>query len=100
MERVMDVTTARRQFGTLLDEVFHKKDIVVIQRKGKSLAKIIPLENYDNLNTQHSHISSQQQALLDELKSLPAISIKDNPVTVLRTMRKKKRIQSQEQYGK
>ena len=100
MERIMDVTTARRQFGTLLDEVFHKKDIVVIQRKGKSLAKIIPLGNSDNFDTQHSHISSQQQALLDELKSLPAISIKDNPVTVLRIMRKRKRIQSQEQYGK
>ena len=100
MERVMDVTTARRQFGTLLDEVFHKKDVVVIQRKGKSLAKIIPLENLENPDSQHPHISSQQQALLDELKGLPTISMKDDPVTVLRAMRKKKRIQSKDQYGR
>jgi len=98
MERVMDVTSARRQFGTLLDEVFHKKDVVVIQRKGKSLAKIIPLGNSENL--ERPHISSQQRILLDELKSLPVISMKDDPVTVLRAMRKKKRIQSQKQYGK
>ena len=98
MERVMDVTSARRQFGTLLDEVFHKKDVVVIQRKWKSLAKIIPLGNSENL--ERPRISSQQRILLDELKSLPVISMKDDPVTVLRAMRKKKRIQSQKQYGK
>lgn len=95
MERVMDVTTARRQFGTLLDEVFHKNDVVIIQRKGKSLAKLIPFENSENLDNQHPHISSQQQLLLDELKSLPVISMKDDPVTVLRDIRMKKRIQSQ-----
>ena len=97
MERIMDVTSARKQFGTLLDEVFHKKDVVIIQRKGKSLAKIIPLENLEH---QHPHISSQQQVLLDELRSLPTISMKDDPVTVLREIRKKKRTQSQKQYVK
>ena len=30
MEKVMNVTSARRQFVSLLDEVFHKKDIVII----------------------------------------------------------------------
>ena len=44
MERIIDVTAARRQFGTLLDEVFHRRDIVTIERKGKPLAKIVPLE--------------------------------------------------------
>ncbi len=39
MERVIDVTTARRQFGTLLDEVFHKGDVVTIERKGKPLSR-------------------------------------------------------------
>ena len=38
MERTVDVTSARRQFGTLLDEVFHKGDTVIIARKGKALA--------------------------------------------------------------
>ena len=98
MERVIDVTTARRQFGTLLDEVFHKKDVVIIQRKGKSLAKIIPIENPENI--EHPHISPQQRILLDELKSLPTISMRDDPVTVLREIRRKKRIQSHKQYGK
>ena len=44
MERKIDVTTARRQLGTLLDEVFYKGDIFTIERKGKPLAQIIPFK--------------------------------------------------------
>lgn len=100
MEKIIDVTSARRQFGTLLDEVFHKRDVVIIQRKGKSLAKIMPLGDSEDIAQNHPHISSEQQNLLDELKSLPTISMKDDPVAVLRSIREKKRIQSQKQYGK
>jgi antitoxin (DNA-binding transcriptional repressor) of toxin-antitoxin stability system len=56
MEKVVDVTSARRQFGTILDEVFHKGDIFTIARKGKALAKIVPLEQPKNVES----ISSQQ----------------------------------------
>ncbi len=42
MERIVDVTTALRQFGTLLGDVFYKRDIITIERKGKPLAQIIP----------------------------------------------------------
>ena len=37
MQRTVDVTTARRQFGTLLDEVFYKADVITIERKGTPL---------------------------------------------------------------
>lgn len=100
MERVIDVTSARRQFGTLLDEVFHKGDVVTIERKGKPLAKIIPIEDVNYKKNQSSQISSQQRALLDELNSLPAIAIDQDPVTILRSMRKQKRIQASVKYGK
>jgi len=88
MERVIDVTAARRQFGTLLDEVFHKKDIITIQRKGKSLAKIIPLES-DRLS---NIITPQQQSLLEEMQGLPVITTQDNPTRVLRSMRERRRL--------
>ena len=100
MERVIDVTTARRQFGTLLDEVFHKGDVITIERKGKPLAKIIPIEEEDYQTNHSSQISSQQRVLLNELESLPAIAIDQDPVTILRSMRKKKRIQASVKYGK
>ena len=42
MQRTIDVTTARRQFGTLLDEVFYKGDVITIERKGKPIARLVP----------------------------------------------------------
>jgi antitoxin (DNA-binding transcriptional repressor) of toxin-antitoxin stability system len=97
MERVIDVTAARRQFGTILDEVFYKKDIITIQRKGKSLAKIIPLENEDS---QNKTLSPSQQSLLEEMEGLPVISIDNDPTKILRTMRKEKRVKAGRTYGK
>ena len=96
MERVIDVTAARRQLGTLLDEVFYKKEIITIQRKGKSLAKIIPLENNNSQDNNTTPISSQQRALFEELEGLPVISINSNPTNILRSMREEKRMRANE----
>lgn len=89
METTIDVTTARRQLGTLLDKVYYKKERVIIERKGKPLAKIVPFEETDIENRQ---LSSQQKELLEELHSLPAISTNENPTRILRNNRKQKRI--------
>lgn len=99
MERRIDVTSARRQFGTLLDEVFHKGDVVTIERKGKPLAKIVPLE--DSVTQVHgsTSITPKQKMLLAELNSLPKIGIGQNPVDVLRAMREQKRIKANLGYG-
>ena len=96
MERVIDVTTARRQFGTLLDEVFHKGDTVTIARKGKPLAKIVPIEE---AHPQGTGISARQRALLEQLHSLPSLAIDQEPAAVLRAMREQKRIRAGKKYG-
>ena len=99
MERVIDVTTARRQLGTLLDEVLtahlgYKGEIITIERKGKPLAQIIPFKEAA------SHLSSEQKELLEELHSLPTIPTAQDPTTILRKIRKQKRIQANVDYGK
>jgi len=72
MEKTVDVTVARRQFGTLLDQVFHKGDIFTIKRKSKPLARIVPLDKSIDQKEKES-ISLQQKELLKELNSLPNI---------------------------
>lgn len=99
MERVIDVTAARRQLGTLLDEVFHKGDIVTIERKGKPLAKIVPLERQTDQANIRNAPSEKQKRLLDELNSLPRISVEQDPVEILRAMRKQKRLKANFEYG-
>ncbi|HHO55192.1 MAG TPA: type II toxin-antitoxin system Phd/YefM family antitoxin [Trueperaceae bacterium] len=100
MERVIDVTQARRQFGTLLDEVYHKGDIVTIERKGKALAKIVPLDGYEGHVARNNSITAKQKKLLDELNGLPRIGLEQDPVEILRAIRKQKRINSSIEYGK
>ena len=99
MDRVIDVTAARRQFGTLLDEVFHKGDVVTIERKGKALAKIVPLEGQVGQELGDRDLTSRQKILLSELNSLPSIGVDQDPVKILRTMRKQKRIKATTEYG-
>jgi prevent-host-death family protein len=98
MERVMDVTAARRQFGTLLDEVFHKGDAVTVVRKGKPMARIVPVE--PSAAQKEDGISARQKALLEELDSLPALAMDDEPTALLRTMRERKRKQAGKEYGR
>ena len=100
MERIIDVTAARRQVGTLLDEVFHRGDIVTIERKGKPSAKIVPLDETDRQALGHPSISSRQKRLLEELNSLPAIGINRDPVEILSSMHNQKRIQANVKYGR
>jgi len=99
MERIIDVTAARRQFGTLLDEVFHKGDVVTIERKGKPLAKIVPLSEHCGQPDKGAAPTSKQKMLLDELNSLPRIGVEQDPVEILRAMRRQKRIKASVEYG-
>ncbi len=99
MERIIDVTAARRQFGTLLDEVFHKGDVVTIERKGKPLAKIVPLDEQVSRVEGADTVTPKQKMMLDELNSLPRIGIEQDPTEILRSMRKQKMIRANIEYG-
>ncbi|WP_035241072.1 type II toxin-antitoxin system Phd/YefM family antitoxin [Desulfobacter vibrioformis] len=93
MEKIIDVTVARRQLGTLLDEVFHKGDVFTIKRKGKALARIVPLDTALHHKEKES-LSLKQKELLKELNSLPVIGMDKDPVEVLRSIRQQKRIEA------
>lgn len=96
MEKTIDATTARRQFGTLLDQVFYEGDIITIERKGKPLAQLVPLADSPS---QDSQLSAEQKAFLEELHSLPAISMDKDPTAILRKIRQRKRSRSDMDYG-
>ena len=93
MQRTVDVTTARRQFGTLLDEVFYKGDVITIERKGKPLARLVPA-NTESPYQEQTPLDSERQRLLDQLHSLPTLSINKDPTEVLRQIRSQRRIQA------
>jgi len=97
MQRTVDVTSARRQFGTLLDEVFYKGDVITIERKGKPLARLVPV-NTESPYPALTPLDSERQRLLDQLHSLPTLSMNEEPTEVLRQIRSKRRIQVTKNY--
>ena len=93
MQRTVGVTSARRQFGTLLDEVFYKGDVITIERKGKPLARLVPANTESSYPAQ-APLDSERQRLLDQLHSLPTLSMNEDPTKVLRQIRSKRRMRA------
>ncbi len=98
MEKVVDATVARRQLGTLLDEVYYKGESIIIERKGKALAKIVPLNSPEKSN--NKMLTPMQKKMLAELNSLPVLEMEEEPTDVLRKIREKRRSKAKAQYGK
>ena len=52
--RTINAVKAREKFGQLLDEVYYKGDLVIIERDGRPMAAIIPLGQLEALQKIHN----------------------------------------------
>jgi len=46
MDQTINAVQARQQFGRLLEEVFYRRHNVVIERSGRAMAVLVPVERY------------------------------------------------------
>jgi len=46
MEKTIGAWEARRKFGQIIEEAFYKKDSFVVERAGRPMAVIVPVEDY------------------------------------------------------
>ncbi|HDN80165.1 MAG TPA: type II toxin-antitoxin system Phd/YefM family antitoxin [Chloroflexi bacterium] len=46
MEKVINAVAARRRLGQLLEEAFYRGDVFIIERAGRPMAAVIPIEQY------------------------------------------------------
>jgi len=46
MEKTVGAFEARRQFGRLIEEAFYQKDSFVVERSGRPMAAIVPIDAY------------------------------------------------------
>ncbi|MBI4317287.1 MAG: type II toxin-antitoxin system Phd/YefM family antitoxin [Chloroflexi bacterium] len=46
MEKSIGAYEARRKFGQLIEEAFYKHDHFVIERSGRAMAVIVPIDEY------------------------------------------------------
>ena len=73
--------------------MFYKGDVITIERKGKPLACLVPANSEKHYQAQAPR-DSERQRLLDQLNSLPTLSMNEDPTEVLRQIRSQRRIRA------
>lgn len=48
MEKKIGSAEVRRNFGQLLEEVYYRGDTVVVERRGRPMAVLVPLDLYES----------------------------------------------------
>ena len=64
MKEIFSLTSAKARFSEIISRLIHKKDTVVITRKGKEVAVLLPVEKYRRLEER------KQGGLLDAVGGL------------------------------
>jgi prevent-host-death family protein len=64
MEKVISAMTARRNLGQILEKAFYKGDSFIIERAGKPMAAVIPIEQYRHWQRERDQIF----AMIDEVQ--------------------------------
>jgi prevent-host-death family protein len=54
MEKTVNAVEARKQLGRLLEEVFYQRQRVIIERAGRPMAVLVPVEQYRQWQEQRS----------------------------------------------
>ena len=69
MTKRVAAMTVRKNFGELLESVFHKGDEIIVERAGKPMGVLIPMVQYQKLERQRA----EAQAKMEQLwASIPA----------------------------
>lgn len=63
MTKRIPAMMARKNFGQLLESVFYRGDEVVVERAGKAMGVLIPMEQYRKLEQQRTEATARMEAL-------------------------------------
>jgi prevent-host-death family protein len=55
VREIFSLTGAKARFSEIISRLIHKKDTVVITRKGKEVAVLLPIEKYRRLEERKKH---------------------------------------------
>lgn len=75
MERTVNAVEARKQFGRLLEEVYYQSRRVIIERAGRPMAVLVPLEQYEQWQAQRKAFFAMIDEVQQRTQSTPAESL-------------------------
>lgn len=63
MTKRVPAMTARKNFGELLESVYHKGDEIIVERAGKPMGVLIPMAQYQKLERQRTDALAGMETL-------------------------------------
>jgi prevent-host-death family protein len=90
MKRTLSAMEARQRFGEVLEGVYYRGDEVVIERAGKSMAVVVPLERYESMERSRERLFELLEKSQARNRDVPADRIEQEVVKAVREVRRKK----------
>jgi prevent-host-death family protein len=80
---------ARRKFGQLLEEAFYRGDEFIIERAGKPMAVLIPIQEFERWQKQREKAFAVFDEVRSRTKAKPE-EVKKNVAEAIKQVRKRK----------
>jgi prevent-host-death family protein len=88
MEKTIGAWEARRRFGQLLEEAFYNKDHFVVERSGRPMAVIVPVDDYHKWQRlAKERIFTMLEEVWERTQDVPAEEIEADIEQALETLR-------------
>ena len=71
MEKTVNAVQARKQLGRLLEEVFYQSQHVIIERAGRPMAVLVPLEQYRQWQEQRNAFFAMVDEVRQRTRDIP-----------------------------
>ena len=91
MKRKLSAVEARQKFGEILEGVFYRGDEVVIERAGKPMGVIIPLERYQSIEQSRERLFELIEKNWERNKDVPYEDIEKGVQQAMQEVRRQKK---------
>ncbi len=91
MKRKLSAVEARQHFGELLEGVFYRGDEVIIERAGKTMAVVVPLERYDSIERSRDRLFELIEKNWERNKNVPYEQIEREVAAAVKEVRAQRR---------
>lgn len=91
MKRTLSALEARKRLGEILESVYYRGDEVVIERAGKPMAVVIPVERYQSMERNRERMFELVEQAQERSRGVPYEVIEQEVAAAVREVRGQRR---------
>lgn len=90
MRKTVNAVKARGSLGQILEEVYYRGDQYIIERSGRAMAAVVPVEQYEQWRREREAFFQLVDEIREENKGAPAQQIEQDIAAASRRARKRR----------